>query len=414
MRSLGRWRSLRHRHLQDALAVAALATAVSLPVILLSVGGGVVDHEIYELQHSGYEVAVSGSGDHGIGDAHQLVQQILALPNVAAASPVLSVAVDAFPPGGGASPTLAEGVIPDQFVQTESPEESGLFPGVLPFSDPGDTGFFDNGTYQGTPDLQVMVSSPFAEVTGLGVGDTLPIGSTANESSSLPFRIIATFGVPQSVLGPTAAFALVVPLAELQYLTGYARAAGAILDEADTVQVALAGSASTNAAAINSVAGQIQQLVPYYGVSALTGEAAQLAQSSQVLTGFYLALSSVGLIVGLVFLALVLLRRVEAERRWIGVRRAIGVPSGSIARTWVGAGLLLGGAGGALGIVGGALTVLLLAAYSTGAVRTAAGYAVFDPITLGLLFLGVLALAAGASAAATRAALRIRIVEALR
>ncbi len=414
MRPLLRWRSLRHRRLQDSLAVAALATAVALPVILISVGGGVADHEIYDLEHSGYQVAVSGTGAHGISDAHALVQRILALPDVAAASPVLSVAIDTFPPGGGASPALAEGVIPSQFVPTESPEESGLFPGTLPFSDPTDLGFFANGSYHGTPDLEVMVSSPYAAATGLSVGDTLPLGATPNVSSSLPFRIVATFGVPQSLLGPTAAFALVVPLSELQFLTGFGRTAGGLLDEADTVQVALTGAASTNTADIDTVAAEVQRMVPYYGVSALTGEAAQLAQSAQLLTGFYLALSSVGLTVGLVFLALVLLRRVESERRWIGVRRAIGVPNRSIARQWIGAGLVLGGAGGAIGILGGAATVLFLAAYSTGAVQVAARLAVFDPTTLGLLFLGVLGLAAIASAAATRAALRIRIVEALR
>jgi len=414
VRTIVRWRSLRHRRLQDTLAVIALATAVALPVILISVGGGVVDHEIDELQHSGYEVVVSGSGAHGVADAHQLVQQILGVPNVAAASPVLSVAVDTFPPGGGASPALAEGIIPDQFVATESPEESGLFPGTLPFSDPSDTAFFDNGTYRGTPDLQVMLSSPFAQVTGLGVGDTLPIGATANLSSSIPFRVVATFGVPQSVLGPTAVFALLIPLSELQFLTGLGLANGTLLDEADTVQVALAGAASTNTPEINAAAAQIQQLVPYYGVSALTGEAAQLAQSAQVLTGFYLALSSVGLTVGLVFLGLVLLRRVESERRWIGVRRAIGVPGSTIASQWIVSGLVLGGSGALGGILGGAVTVLLLAAYGNGAVQVAAGYAVFDPGTLALLFLGVLGLAALASAAATRAALRVRIVEALR
>ncbi len=394
--------------------MAALATAVALPVILISVGGGVADHEIYDLQHSGYQVAVSGSGAHGVGNAHSLVQKILGLPKVAAASPVLSVPIDTFPPGGGASPALAEGVIPSQFVATENPEESGLFPGNLPFSDPSDTVFYNDGNYNGTPDLEVMVSSPYADATGLTVGEALSIGATSNVSSAIPFRIVATFGVPQSLLGPTAAFALVVPLSELQYLTGYGRTPSALLDEADTVQVALTGAASTDTADINALAAEIQQLVPYYGVSALTGEAAQLAQSSQLLTGFYLALSSVGLSVGLVFLALVLLRRVEAERRWIGVRRAIGVPNRSIAGEWIASGLVLGGAGGAIGILGGAATVLFLAAYSTGAVQVAARYAVFDPVTLGLLFLGVLALAAVASAAATRAALRLRIVEALR
>ena len=43
------FRPITHRGWQSAFAVAAIAAAVSLPVVLLSVGGGVSQHEIDDL-----------------------------------------------------------------------------------------------------------------------------------------------------------------------------------------------------------------------------------------------------------------------------------------------------------------------------------------------------------------------------
>jgi ABC-type lipoprotein export system ATPase subunit len=130
------------------------------------------------------------------------------------------------------------------------------------------------------------------------------------------------------------------------------------------------------------VASEISDLVPYYGVGALTDEAAQLRASAAVLTGFYLALSSVGLLVGLVFLTLVLLRRVESERRTIGIQRAIGVPASQLALGWLRQSLTLGAAGAAGGLLAGGACVAVLARYGQGAAATAAQLAVFDPSVL--------------------------------
>lgn len=409
-----RWRAAPHRRLQGILACIAVSAAVALPVVLLSVGGGVADHEIFDLEHSGYQIAIEGSGVHGVEQAHHLTGEIDGLTNVASASPILSIALDAFVGGGGPSPVLVEGIVPAAFSATESPEESGLFPKPLPFSDPTDQVQFANGTYAGPADLQVMVSTPFAQQFGLRVGDAIGLSATSNRSTGADLTISGTFGVPPSALGPTAVFALLVGLSELQVLSGEGRSSGALVDAVDTIQVALAPSATTSPAAIDAVAGQIGALVPYYGVSSLTDQANQIASSTAVLTGFYLALSSVGLIVGFVFMALVLLRRVESERRVIGVQRAIGVPARRIAAGWVLSGVVLGIYGAVGGLVGGIVAVLLLARFASGAVATAAGLAVFDPATLGWVAFGVVGMAALASAGATRASLRLSVPEALR
>ncbi|HUI38255.1 MAG TPA: FtsX-like permease family protein, partial [Thermoplasmata archaeon] len=204
---------------------------------------------------------------------------------------------------------------------------------------------------------------------------------------------------------------------DLQLVVGVARtngSTGALVDAADTIQVALDGPAASSPGGSARIAAEIQALAPYYEVSTLTEEVHSLQQATAVLTGFYVAISSIGLAVGLVFLAVVLVRQVETERRSLGIRRALGVRAREIASMMVARSLVLGAAGAAGGVATGGLLVEGLASYGNASVREATRLAIFDPVVLGSLVGGVLALAALASAAATRAALRLSIPEALR
>lgn len=415
MTRIGFGAQLRHLRLQQFLAIAAVATAVSLPVVLVSVGGGVSAHELSSLENAGYQIVVSAAGVHGVTEAHNLTERILALGSVAAVSPVLSVSLDAFRATGGPTPVLAEGVIPDQFPGTLGPAEGGLFPAPLPLGDPTDRGHFANGTYRGPAVYDVLVSTPLSQADGIPTGSTLWLSPAANRSSAVGYNVTGTFGVPPTVLGPTGAFAILLPLSSLQVMSGFASGTGTVTpDAADTVEVALSGSASTDPTILDRVRAEVQALVPYYGVSSLDQEAQQLQSASGVLTGFYLALSSVGLTVGLLFLALVLVRRVESDRRSIGIRRALGVPGGWIAREIVADGLVIAAFGALLGVVGGYLIVEALATWGSVAVQQAARLALFAPLTLGAIVAGVLLLSLLASGVATRAALRVEITEALR
>ncbi len=406
---------LRHLRLQQLLAIAAVGTAVALPVVLVSVGGGVSAHELADLQNAGYQIVVSAAGVHGITNAHNLTQRILALGSVAAASPVLSVALDTFLARGGPTPVLAEGVIPDQFVPTLGPAESGLFPSPFPLGDPTDAVHFDNGTYAGVATNDVLVSSPLAQSDGIARGATLWLSTTTNRSQAIAYNVTGTFGVPPTSLGPTGAFAIVLPLSNLQVMSGFAAGPTTTAhDAADTIEVAVSGAVSTDPAALDNVRAEVQALVPYYGVSSLDQEAQQLQSASAVLTGFYLALSSVALTVGLLFLALVLVRRVESDRRSIGIQRALGLPGRWIAREIVTDGLALALLGSVVGLLGGYLIVEALATWGSADVQLAARLALFDPVTLGAIVAGVLVLSLFASGVATRTALRVEITEALR
>ncbi|MGI0055546.1 MAG: ABC transporter permease [Thermoplasmata archaeon] len=407
-----------HMRLQMALSVAAIAAAVALPVVLVSVGGGVSAHELAQIQQSGYEISVSAAGSHGITSAHGLSAEIDGLTDVAAASPILSVPIDAFAAGTtNATPVLAEGIVPAAFGPTLGPTEAGLFPLPLPLGDPTDLVHFDNGTYLGTATYDVLVATPFAAAAGVSVGEQIALGPSSARAGATLYNVTGTFGVNTAGIGPTGAFAVLLPLSDLQVMTGYARGGtngSMLLDAADTIQVATVPSIATDPAAIQGVANEIGALVPYYGITTQLQQAQQLEAASAILTGFYLGLSSVGLTVGLIFLTIVLVRRVDTDRRSIGIRRAVGVSGRTIAGEMGMRGVFLAMAGTALGTLGGIAVVTSLADYSSGAVEEATSYATYDPLLLGGIAAAVIGLGAVASLFATRRALRLDLAEALR
>ncbi len=116
----------------------------------------------------------------------------------------------------------------------------------------------------------------------------------------------------------------------------------------------------------------------------------------------------------MIFLAIVLIRRVETDRRSIGIRRALGLPPRWISTDILARGGALAAAGIGGGTVMGVIVISILARYGTGAVQQAASLTVYDPALLAVIAAGVLALALLASGLAVRAALRVDIVEALR
>jgi putative ABC transport system permease protein len=410
-----RWRSLRHRTAQTFLAVAAIAAAVALPVVLLSVGGGVYSHELSTIEQAGFSISIDTAADHGIADAHALSKQIDAISGVAVASPILSVAVDLFLPQGTAVPVLAEGVIPAAFTATQSAADRALLPSSVTLGDPEDTTHYANGTYGGPSSDQLLLSTPLLQTLNISAGATVSLAPAVNGSTGTPFTVEGGFGLPPGLLGPSPVFIALLPLSQLQSLVGFARSSsGAVLDDADSIQVAMVPALAASPGAVQRVAAEIQTLVPYYSVTSLLQQTTEIQGAQAVITGFYVGLSSVGLIVGLLFLVIILLRRVEQERQSIGIRRAIGVPSWMVAQGIIieALGLTLGGV--AVGVTAGYVVVTALARYGSGTVADIASLAVFNPVTLAGLGVALVGLALLASVLPVRRALALSLPEVLR
>ena len=304
-----RWRSLRHRTAQTFLAVAAIGAAVALPVVLLSVGGGVYTHELSSIEGAGFSISVDTAANHGIADAHALTKQFDALSGVAAASPLLSVPVDLFLPDGTAVPVLAEGVIPTEFAATQSSAERALLPTSVTLGDPDDTIHYANGNYYRSVQRPAPALYPSAtDAERLDRCERRAVPHLERQCGNLVYRggrLWAAAGTTGSVAG----FVALLPLSQLQSLVGFARgSSGAILDDADSIQVAMVPALAASPTAVQRVASEIQAMVPYYSVTSLTQQTTEIQNAQAVITGFYVGLSSVGLIVGLLFLVIILLR----------------------------------------------------------------------------------------------------------
>jgi ABC-type lipoprotein release transport system permease subunit len=409
-------RGLRHLRWQTVLAIAAIASSVSLPVVLVGVGGGVAAQELANLEQTGYQLVVSADGEHGIENAHADEAQLLAQPNVVDAEPILSIPIVLFNATGNASAVLAEGVVPSEFAATLSPTERPLFSLPLQLGpDPNDTVHYDQGRYDGATVYDVLLSSTYAASQRVPVDSSVVLSATTNASLGVRYNVTGVFGPQGSVFEPGGAFAALVLLSNLQVLTGYATGPHTVVpDGADTIEVVVAPSAVESSTAFAKVEAEVTDEFPSYTVTSVSSETSELQSADGILTGFYLALSSVGLAVGLLFLALVLVRRVERERRSIGIRRAIGVPQGSVAVAIVERGAALAAAGGVVGVAAGIAVVKGLARWASSTVREAAQLAVFGPAFLAELVAAVVALSLVASAAAVRAAWRVDLIEALR
>ena len=405
----------RHARWQSVLAVAAIASAVALPVVLVGVGGGVAAHELASLEQTGYQITVSAAGLHGIEHAHEDAARLGQLPNVLDVEPILSLAIDVFNASGNASPVLAEGVVPAAFAATLGPSERTLFPQPLPLGDANDTVHYANGGYDGPTVYDVLLSAPYAQQRHVAVGGTVVLSPSANASLGVRYNVTGLFGPQTSIFEPVGAFAALVLLSNLQTLTGYSTGPGTVVpDGADTIEVVVTPGAAESPGALASVVAAVQATLPSYTVTTINSQAEELRSADAILTGFYLALSSVGLAVGLLFLALVLVRRVERDRRSIGIRRAIGLPQGSVAAGIVADGATLAAAGGLAGVAGGIVVVEGLATWATSTVQEAARLAAFPPAFLAELVAAVVALSVVASGAAVRAAWRVDLLEALR
>lgn len=410
-----RLRSLRHRTAQTLLAIAAIGAAVALPVVLLSVGGGVYAHELSSIEQAGYSISVDTAGTHGLSGVHNLSAAIDRLSGVGAASPVLSISVDLFPPSGRPVPVLAEGVIPVAFAATQSAAERSLLPPTFTLGDPTDSVHFANGTYRGPSSDQLLLSTPLLQTLGLAAGARVSLSPSANASAGTTYTVEGSLGLPPGLLGPSPLFVAVLPLSQLQTLVGLAYSSSqALLDAADTIQISVVPALAADPGAVQRVAASVQAMVPYYSVTSLSQQASELEGAEAVITGFYVGLSSVGLAVGLLFLVIILLRRVEQERQSIGIRRAIGVPAWGIARGILAEALGLTGLGLTVGLAGGILTVEVLARVGPGAVAEIAGFADFAPGELALLAAALLGLALVASLLPVRRALRLSLPEVLR
>ena len=325
-------RNLLRRPGRSIMTGAAVAISMALMVSMFSVSEGIVDSAEAPLLESREDLVIAP--DQGMVEgAHSLSADLAGWDEVEFATPALyhdlRITLPPREAGEDRRPKTVEafGIIPGDFwsmmgkAERERFDEDHWF---TVFDDP----HYDGGSYNGTFTGEVLLSKNLRR-EGISEGDTLPVLGLEDEEVNM--TVVGFFDHEFSGLGyfGDISFAL-LHLAELQTLTGLAvvgdGGTGEVVDLADGVSIALTKTA-VDQGDEGKVAGRIREEYPGYTEDVYTKEdqLELIRQESRLAEMFYMAVGSVSMAIGLLFVATIMIVSVLERTREIGMLRAIGI-----------------------------------------------------------------------------------------
>jgi len=378
------WTKELRRHKGRTIATAgAVACAMALLMSMLSISNGIIATVESDIRDSSADLLVGARYDTNFPHGHTIASNLSSWPEVEFASPALRSIVTVRVPGPG-TPNLsavALGIIPGEFRKVLRPADQALIQHW--FSQPGDP-FFD-ASYQGAQTGEVVISTQLASALGVGVDDVLEFAGDATAPSQT-FRIVGTIATElssqQIIQEVRWAF---FHLSELQVLASVAFDDGpgntSIADEVNTIYVSLTAQARLDPDGARHVQQAIESAYPDFAgmVSTKSERLQQLQNEYAVARIFYTAIGYVSLVIGLLFVACVVVISVSERTRDIGALRAIGVSKRSVFFMILGESLLLVAFGAALGILPAYLGSAALATYVASTQGVAPNLTVFTP-----------------------------------
>lgn len=325
-------RNLLRRPGRAVMTGAAVAISMALLISMTSVSEGIKDSAEGPLLESREDLVIAP--DQGmIEGAHGKAARISGWEEVDFATPVLysDLRIE-LPPKNAGDPSRpktveAFGVVPGEFWDLMGEEERKRFDPDQWFEH-GDDPHFGSGAYDGEFTGEIMLSKNLAK-EGLSVGDQVPALGTNDRTFDL--RLVGFFDHEFSGVGYIGDLSFAIcHLSELQNMSGLAVEADGdgvrVIDLADGLSVALTREA-VRAGREGAVAERIRETWPEHKDDVYTKEdQLELIRQETVLAEvFYLAVGSVSMFIGMLFVATIMIVSVLERTREIGMLRAIGL-----------------------------------------------------------------------------------------
>ena len=346
-------RNLLRRPARSVMTGAAVAISMALLISMASVSEAIKDTARLSVEESREDLVIAPEQGAMVEGAHAVVANVSLWSEVAFATAAAYHELTAETPELGDKAVYATGIVPEDFWAMAGRTERELYKGGW-FKEPRDP-FFGNGTYDGRFTGEVLVSKNLVDKYGVTVGGALPLRMVADEAAvgdRLPvwhlrrgdallpyvnFTVAGSFELDVSGSGFYKELAIVVMhLGEMQAMSGLALENGTggqavVTDLANGVSVALTPEA-IRAGAVGAVGSRLKAAYPEYADYVYT-KAEQLEKQRQetvVAEVFYLAVGSVSLLIGLLFVATIMIVAVMERTREIGMLRALGISKRSI------------------------------------------------------------------------------------
>jgi putative ABC transport system permease protein len=326
-------RNLLRRPGRSIMTGAAVAISMALLISMFSVSEGIKESAEAPLLESREDLVIQP--DQGmIEGAHGLSGDLRSWEEVDFATPALyhDLRVMLPPPEGEVDrwpkTVQAFGIIPDEFWDMMGKSERARFDPDHWFDSGGDPHFAE-GTYDDAAFTGEILLSKNLREEGIEVDDPLPV--LGLEGDLVDMRVVGFFDHEFSGLGyfGDISFAI-VHLSELQTLTGLAMEGEGdertVVDLADGVSIALT-KAAIEQGDERKVADRVKEEYPEYAEDVFTKEdqLELIRQETQLAEVFYIAVGSVSMLIGLLFVATIMIVSVLERTREIGMLRAIGI-----------------------------------------------------------------------------------------
>jgi ABC-type lipoprotein release transport system permease subunit len=341
-------RNLLRRPGRSIMTGAAVAISMALLVSMAAVSTAIRDAPRSLLVSFNEDLTIAPSGTERIEGAHAVAANVSTWSEVQGATSAAYHDLTALTPTLGDKVVYGAGLVPGEFWAMAGKTERDRYKGGW-FKEPKDA-FFGNGSYDGRFTGELLVSKNLVEKYGVTVGGTLPMRVLTGADlfkghlpvyyverggERLPYvnmTVVGTFEYDFSGTGFLKELAIVVMHeSELQSLAGMAKEAGpggqpVVIDLANGVSIQLTLDAIRNGDA-GRVQDRLRAAYPNYADSIFT-KAEQLAKQRQgtlVAQVFYLAVGSVSMVIGLLFVATIMIVSVMERTHEIGMLRAVGI-----------------------------------------------------------------------------------------
>jgi ABC-type antimicrobial peptide transport system permease subunit len=319
---------------RTAMTMLAVAISMALLVSMLSIAEGILQNAVSGIEESKRDIIITGEGTHGIVDGHQLVKTLKADENVSAASAILGdpselLKIKFTDPNSLEEKERASivfGFIPDDekvfLGDTDERRLRDIF--EIKFNNWFNVGgdpHYENG-YTGPWTYEILIDSTYAEKNNLSIGNEIEI-----EDHPHKFRINGTFTTLLSGEGVSSIIPfgiMIMHLSELQSLIGFEED-----DLISSVSISLE-EGSKDVEPARKIAKDIKNNYPFYRVSTKEDRLNSVSSQLELARLFYTAIGSVSMIIGLLFVACIMIMSVYERTNEFGMLRAIGISKKTI------------------------------------------------------------------------------------
>jgi len=383
-------KNLFRRKVRTAITILAVAVSMSLLISMMSIAEGMMNYTENEVKKSKEDMTITSGGR--IQEGHKLVDELVDMKEIESASAqltdVLQISYYKTDEKGKSyyvnTTAIGVGVVPKDAFRYIPEDQLKYFPkyGIGGFSIGDDPHYENNYTGPWTGEIIIMGYADKNSRFYIPNGSVINVSGTQG-GKTYQFRVVGHFSTSISGGAIGSIFGAVMHLSEMQEILGLGvqrnESGIKVIDAIDRVSVSLTKEVKEDMGLLKNFRKDLQKKYPHYSITTKMDRLEAMKERQTMVRGFYLAIASISMVIGLLFVACVMIMVVFERTNEIGMMRAIGISKKTIFVMILVESLLLVVIGAVLGILPGYFGAIYLSDYFTSRVGIDVEFITFSP-----------------------------------